>query len=61
MTSEIAPADVQKAIQALVVAEKTNIGIEVTLPVAFGVYVPLKSLIFMGVLAGMAAWLAAHR
>lgn len=33
-------------------------GVKVTLPVFFGVYVPVKSLIFMGVLAGMAAWLA---
>jgi hypothetical protein len=36
MASELTPAEVEKAIQALTVAEKTNLGIEVTLPVAFG-------------------------
>ncbi|GGJ24478.1 hypothetical protein GCM10010121_039430 [Streptomyces brasiliensis] len=30
---------------------------KVTLPDFFGVYVPLKSLILIGVLAGIAAWL----
>lgn len=32
--------------------------VKVTLPVFLGVYVPVKSLILMGVLAGIAAWLA---
>jgi hypothetical protein len=36
MTRELLPAEVEKAIRALIVAEKTNLGIEVTLPVAFG-------------------------
>lgn len=36
MTTELTPAEVEKAIQALTVAEATNLGIEVTLPVAFG-------------------------
>lgn len=36
MASELTPAEVEKAIRALTVAEKTNLGIEVTLPVAFG-------------------------
>lgn len=36
MTREVTPAEVEKAIRALTVAEKTNLGIEVTLPVAFG-------------------------
>lgn len=36
MKSELTPAEVEKAIRALTVAEKTNLGIEVTLPVVFG-------------------------
>lgn len=36
MANDLTPTDVEKAIQALTVAEKTNLGIEVTLPVAFG-------------------------
>src|SRR5437879_4938475 len=36
MAKEVTPAEVQRAIQALTVAEKTNLGIEVTLPIAFG-------------------------
>jgi hypothetical protein len=36
MKSELTPAEVENAIRALTVAEKTNLGIEVTLPVAFG-------------------------
>lgn len=36
MTSELTPAEVEKAIRALTIAEQTNLGIEVTLPVAFG-------------------------
>lgn len=36
MARDLTPAEVEKAIQALTVAEKTNLGIEVTLPVAFG-------------------------
>lgn len=36
MASEITAAEVEKAIQALTVAETTNLGVEVTLPVAFG-------------------------
>lgn len=36
MTRELTPAEVEKAIRALTVAEKTNLGIEVTLPVVFG-------------------------
>lgn len=36
MASEFTAAEVEKAIQALTAAEKTNLGIEVTLPVAFG-------------------------
>jgi hypothetical protein len=36
MAREITPAEVEKAIRSLSVAEKTNLGIEVTLPVAFG-------------------------
>lgn len=36
MTRDLTPAEVEKAIRALIAAEKTNLGIEVTLPVAFG-------------------------
>ena len=36
MATDLAPADIEKVIRALTVAEKTNLGIEVTLPVAFG-------------------------
>jgi hypothetical protein len=36
MKSDLSPAEVEKAIRALTVAERTNLGIEVTLPVAFG-------------------------
>lgn len=36
MSSKLSLVEVEKAIHALTVAEKTNLGIEVTLPVAFG-------------------------
>lgn len=36
MASDLKAAEVEKAIRALTSAEKTNIGVEVTLPVAFG-------------------------
>jgi hypothetical protein len=36
VANELTPAEVERAIQALTVAEQTNLGIEVTLPVAFG-------------------------
>ena len=36
MARDLTAAEVEKAIRALTVAEKTNLGIEVTLPVAFG-------------------------
>jgi hypothetical protein len=35
-TKEVSAADVEKAIRNLTVAEKTNLGIEVTVPVAYG-------------------------
>jgi hypothetical protein len=36
MTTTLKAADLEKAIRALITAQKTNLGIEVTLPVAFG-------------------------
>jgi hypothetical protein len=36
MATQLKAADVEKAVRALITAEKTNLGIEVTLPVAYG-------------------------